>query len=276
MTITEDNRQYNILYSCVSQQKRGHQQFVTEHALCHVQTGEIRFYTSNGAYSYGPGTFALVRRNQLAKSLKLCGPSGEPFRSVNIYLEQDLLRRISRENSISAGDPYTGAQIMTLPPDPFITGYFDSLLPYYQEPGQLTPAMAELKTRELVALLLRTGQQMKAFLFDFTEPHKIDLEAFMNRNFTFHVPISQFAKLTGRSLATFKRDFQKTFALPPEKWLVKKRLEQAHFLIAEKQQRPSDVYLEVGFENLSHFSGSFKKLFGYNPSRLASASAGPV
>lgn len=46
-------------------------------------------------------------------------------------------------------------------------------------------------------------------------------------------------------------------------------LEQAHYLISKKKQRPSDVYLEVVFENLSHFSFAFKKLFGLTPTGLA-------
>jgi AraC-like DNA-binding protein len=39
-------------------------------------------------------------------------------------------------------------------------------------------------------------------------------------------------------------------------------------LIKEKGEKPSDVYLEVGFEDLSHFSCAFKKEFGTAPSLL--------
>lgn len=91
----------------------------------------------------------------------------------------------------------------------------------------------------------------------------------MNRDFTYNVSISQFAYLTGRSLSTFKRDFSKLFGTSPEKWLQKKRLDLAHYLLTQKRQRPTDVYLEVGFENLSHFSTSFKKQFGINPVLVA-------
>jgi AraC-like DNA-binding protein len=58
------------------------------------------------------------------------------------------------------------------------------------------------------------------------------------------------------------------FETTPEKWLQHKRLEQAHYLITQKEQRPSEVYLEVGFENLSHFSYAFKKEFGLTPTEL--------
>ncbi|WP_394353324.1 helix-turn-helix domain-containing protein [Spirosoma aureum] len=58
------------------------------------------------------------------------------------------------------------------------------------------------------------------------------------------------------------------FNTTPEKCLQKKRLEQAYYLISTKKLSPSAVYLEVGFENLSHFSTAFKKKFGVNASDL--------
>ncbi|WP_148230661.1 helix-turn-helix domain-containing protein [Chitinophaga pinensis] len=90
----------------------------------------------------------------------------------------------------------------------------------------------------------------------------------MSHNYKYNIPLLSFGKLTGRSLSTFKRDFTKIFDTTPEKWLQKKRLEQAHYLILKKKQRPSDIYLEVGFENLSHFSFAFKKQYGMTPTEL--------
>ena len=75
----------------------------------------------------------------------------------------------------------------------------------------------------------------------------------------------EFSKLTGRSLSGFKRDFQKTFGMPPRKWLQEKRLNEAKHLIEIKNKRPSSIYLDLGFESLSHFSQAFKKRFGKTP-----------
>ena len=260
--------QHNFLYSCASEQKRASEQFAAEHALSYVISGEIHFHGNNGSYISKPGTIGLFRRNQLVKATKMPSPVGKPCMSLSIFLGQDSLRKYGIENNIRVTETYTGALMLELSNDRFIKGYFDSLLPYLEKPGQLTKKLAELKTKEAIELLLRSNHQLKNFLFDFSEPHKIDLEAFMNQNFIYNIHFNQFAKLTGRSLATFKRDFQKVFATSPEKWLLKKRLEEAHFLIAQKNQNPSAIYLDVGFENLSHFSTSFKKFFGYNPSSL--------
>src|SRR5690606_27801355 len=95
----------------------------------------------------------------------------------------------------------------------------------------------------------------------FEAPHKIDLEEFMEKNFMFNMPLEKFSYLSGRSLTTFKKDFLNIFNLTPQRWLTQKRLALAHYQLTVKQKKPTEVYLESGFENLSHFSYAFKKQY---------------
>lgn len=256
----------NLLYSCVDKKQRSNESFVPEHAFGYMISGETHQKTKEGTRVFGAGTIALARRNQLVRSEKVPEPGGE-FKAINIFIDQPFLRRYSAEHKLAPAKPYTGDHIHILQPDPFIKGYFDSLKPYFDHPERATDNMAELKTKEAVELLLNFNPDFYDFLFDFSEPYKIDLEAYMNQNYMFNVPATQFAKLTGRSLASFKRDFEKVFRMAPGQWLQQKRLNEAYYLIREKGQKPSEVYLEVGFENLSHFSYTFKKAFGIVPSK---------
>ncbi|SDS93296.1 AraC-type DNA-binding protein [Mucilaginibacter mallensis] len=257
----------NILYSCVDQKQRGSEQFVHEHALGYVISGETHLITNDGVKIFKAGSIGLVRRNQLLKSIKVPPPGGE-FKSLNIFLNQNFLRRYSTEHKIDPVGKYTGEYMRILSPDPFLKGYFDSLIPYFDHHEQLKSSLGELKTNEAIELLLRHDKNLKDFLFDFSEPYKINLEAYMNQNYMYNVPAAQFARLTGRSLASFKRDFEKIFNASPGQWLQQKRLSEAYYQISEKGRKPSDVYLDVGFENLSHFSYTFKKVFGVAPSML--------
>jgi hypothetical protein len=219
----------NLLYSCIDQKTRGNEQYVCEHALGYIISGESRISTPDGDRVFGAGQIGLIRRNLLVKSIKVPPPGGE-FKSINIFLDQDFLRRYSAGNKLPAVPKYTGLPIVILPPDAYLKGYFDSLMPYFENQSQPNAPLTDLKTMEAVELLLRLDPDLKNFLFDFSEPYKIDLEAYMNKHYMYNVPTVQFATLTGRSLASFKRDFEKVFQTSPGVWLLQKRLAEAYLL----------------------------------------------
>ena len=99
------------------------------------------------------------------------------------------------------------------------------------------------------------------------EPWKIDILNFLNENYMLDLSLSEIARYTGRSLATFKRDFAKVSDLTPQKWIIRRRLEAAHELIASGSRKISEICFDVGFKNLSHFSKLYKETYGMAPSR---------
>ena len=214
------------------------------------------------------GQMLLIGKNQLGQITKAPLP-GEDYETIVITLREDLLRQIVLEEKIQTTQKYVGPPSLLIPPNDFLQGFFNSVLPYVRNSSKKIPAaMGVLKVKEAVKLILHAKPELSSFLFDFSEPHKIDLEKFMLGNFHFNVPIEKFAQLTGRSLAGFKRDFKKTFDASPRQWLQGRRLLEARHLIEKKNKKASSIYLDLGFESLSHFSYSFKKKFGKAPSEI--------
>ena len=267
MTLHEENRLPSIAYSCYFSRSREGEQFVPEHVFSYQIAGTLITNDGNKEYVFNEGDFRFSRRNHLVKFVKLPPEDGE-FKSISVYLDQDTLRNVSLEYGYKAQHGQNGDAILDLKPDPLYKSYMDSLIPYQQltQPGN--EQLLSLKLREAILLLLKVNPELNEVLFDFSEPGKIDLEAFMNKNFHFNVELKRFAYLTGRSLATFKRDFEKIFHISPSRWLQHRRLQEAHYLIKERGKAPSDVYLELGFEDLSHFSFAFKKTYGVAPSKI--------
>lgn len=211
----------------------------------------------------------LIRKNQLGELVKMPVDGGD-YQTIIICLKEDMLRQLALEEQIEPGRKYIGQPNIRIPENEFLRGFFQSVIPYVHHPNEkITKQLGMLKVREAVHLLLHTMPELKDFLFDFSEPHKIDLEKFMLSNFHFNVPVEKFAQLTGRSLAGFKRDFQKTFDTSPRHWLQTRRLAEARHLIENKNRKPSEIYLDLGFESLAHFSHSFKKEFGRAPTEWA-------
>lgn len=258
----------NIFFSCSEVTYRSEEQFVPDHGLAHIYSGEIRVADADRTYAFTAGQTTLFSRNRLAKVTKHASADG-PFRMVTILFKQDFLSGYYTAHPALAVRGQA-RDVLVLGKSPLLESLFQSLLPYEGLTTALPAELVELKLSEAMTIVRSIDATADAILSDFSEPGKIDLADFMHRNYSFNIGLERFAYLTGRSLATFKRDFQKVFQTSPQKWLLERRLQQAHFLIAEKKVRPSEAYAEVGFENLSHFSFAFKQQFGYNASQLLS------
>src|ERR1700744_2988145 len=121
-------QQHNILYSYSSQHQKGKGSFAPEHILWLILSGTMEVFTDKGLEKLGNGSLCLVKRNQLVKAIKK--PDREkPFMGIGIFLDQVSLRNYSIEHILKAGDVYTGEPYVFLPLDPFMKGYFDSLMP---------------------------------------------------------------------------------------------------------------------------------------------------
>lgn len=261
-----------ISYACYDRCRRTGEQFVPQHVFSYQVAGQTLVSDGRRTQRFEAGSFRLIRRNHLFKFTKQPPAGGGEFRTLAVCLGSALLRDLSQEYGPSAPCPVPAPAILPLAAHPLYQNYFESLGPYAQLASTGPATLQSLKVREAALVLLHVSPALRAVLFDFSEPHKIDLATFMEKNFRCNMPLSRFAYLTGRSLATFKRDFGKLFRQPPSQWLVQRRLEEAHFLLKEHGRTPSDVYLDVGFEDLSHFSFAFKKAYGRAPSKLADQS----
>lgn len=259
-----------VFFYCYFSDMRKEKVAFMEHSTLIIPvSGHFAIETTTEKCSVEKGEMLLIRKNQLAELTK-DRLNGEDYQTIIICLEEDLLRQIALEEKIDNEKKYTGLNNIIIPKNDFLHGYFQSILPYAHQPDEkITNAVGMLKVKEVVQLLLHTKPELSNFLFDFSEPYKIDIEKFMLSNFHFNVPIEKFARLTGRSLAGFKRDFQKTFGMAPRHWLQERRLAEARHLIETKNKKPSEIYLDLGFESLSHFSHSFKRKFGKAPTEWA-------
>jgi AraC-like DNA-binding protein len=239
--------------------------FMKHNTLVLQVSGRFTLQTETERVSMGRGEMLLIQKNQLGELTKI-PLDGEDYQTIVISLQEDLLRQIALEEQIETGQKYTGPPNILIPGNEYLAAFFQSIIPYVRNPDEkITNAMGMLKVKEAVHLLLYTMPGLEEFLFDFSEPYKIDLERFMLTNFHYNIPVEKFAFLTGRSLAGFKRDFQRIFGMAPRQWLQERRLTEARHLIETKHKKPSAIYLDLGFESLSHFSHSFKKKFGKAP-----------
>jgi AraC-like DNA-binding protein len=259
----------SFIYSCAFDKTYTYEQFVPETVLVYQISGQTQIYHQKGEIVLEEGQILLAKGNQFAKCFKVPAKDKE-YRCISVLLSIERLQKFAIENEIVCVDKYDGKRNIILDPNPLLEGYFLSILPYVEQLKQVSEKLMSIKVNEAIELLLNLYPSLQSFLFNLTNPHRQDLEVFMLKNFQYNASIEHFARLSGRSLTSFKRDFNSVFKTSPSSWLKNKRLSEALYLIKQKSRKPQDIYLDLGFENLSHFYTSFKQKFGKTPAQINS------
>jgi AraC-like DNA-binding protein len=237
-----------------------------DHMLIWFISGETKIIQADATYFFKTGDIFLIPRNQLATIVNY-PRNGQPHKTVVIHLSTERLKKFYEKIEVKKW-VRPEHKIYSFNNHPFLESYLASLIPYFDVKGDFPENIASLKIAEAISILREVDQSVDSVLANFDEPGKIDLISFMERNFMFNMPLDKLGYLSGRSLSTFNRDFKKYFNTTPQKWLTEKRLELAYYHLTATKKKPSEVYLEVGFEDLSHFSFAFKKKYGLNPTQL--------
>ncbi|WPQ61762.1 AraC family transcriptional regulator [Chitinophaga sancti] len=240
--------------------------FISEHMFFYIKKGETTCYDGNKTFVFKSGEYGLIRKNRLARYSKK--KTINENETVFIHFDETFLKSFQEKYNTQAVIFKSENTFIQLNLNELLPVFFQSLYPLMHQ-GIIREPFAYVKREELLLILLEKQPDLVGLFFDFSIPQKIDIEEFINKNFKFNVSVERFAFLTGRSLSAFKRDFKAIFNDTPSRWLVKKRLQEAHFLIEKKKQKPSDIYLDLGFETLSHFSYAFKKQFGVTLTEIA-------
>jgi AraC-like DNA-binding protein len=235
------------------------------HMLVWFISGETKIIQADKSYLFKAGDIFLIPRNHLATIINY-PKDGLPHKAVVMHLTKERLKNFYSNIEIREKNIQEETKIYSFEKHPLLESCLASLIPYFEVKESFPENIAALKITEAISILREIDKNIDSVLADFEEPGKIDLVNFMERNYMFNMSLDKFGYLTGRSLSTFNRDFRKIFQTTPQRWLTQKRLELAFYHLSEKNKKPSDVFMEVGFEDFSHFSYAFKKQYGFAPS----------
>ena len=88
----------------------------------------------------------------------------------------------------------------------------------------------------------------------------------MDRSYAESFDINRVATIANMSGAHFSRSFRLAFGESPHRYLQRRRVERAMFLLRQGKLDVTAVCLEVGFPSLGSFSRTFRRVVGESPS----------
>lgn len=240
--------------------------FFEEHAVIVVLEGQKKFSSPTQELHVRKGDILFFQRGCYSMNESI----DSSYRSLVFFVNEKPLKEfVGQHLSLftKTSTPLPGDLILAFVSSPTFATFIDSLLPYFGQHMPYRNELLRLKFQELLLHLLEIDRngQLQAILWHIYQGQKTDLDYLMNTYLLKPLSIGELARLSGRSLSGFKRDFEETFQVSPGHWIRQKRLEHAHFLLRNTDKNVSEVSMEIGYESVSHFIKAYKCKYGSTP-----------
>jgi AraC-like DNA-binding protein len=239
--------------------------FITEHTIVFVLQGHKFLHIEEQTYTAEPGQLILLKRGIYAMSEFVA--EGLNYEALLIFFTDDFVKKFLHTHQLTITQSPATTAPLVIPANELLNGFKTQFMGYFGKAMHGLESILQLKLQELMLLLLGgpQGQQVLAFLQNIAFGQPVDLDFIVRKHLLQPLSLEELAKLSGRSLASFKRDFQQRYNCPPKKWINEQRLEHARMLLQHSGNNVSEVAMECGFENIPHFIKIFKQRFGFTP-----------
>lgn len=245
----------------------------TQSYFVYVLEGKKIWHLPQASFEMTPGKCIFVRKGvHIVEQF-----FDQPFCFVIFFVSDAFIADTVRDVAATipvpqmAGDAFP---IESIYADDALHGFFHSVVPYFLQHTAPNKKLLELKFRELILNVVQhpdNARITRHFLSLLHLSPSDRMHQIMEDNFYHNLRLDEYARLCGKSLSAFKRDFELYFKTTPGRWLLSRRLQHAHLLVHTTDMTMSEIAFESGFENVSHFSRAFKEQYGHAPTRLRQA-----
>ena len=241
--------------------------FLEQHLLYVVLGGSVKLTCGRQTWTVSKNEMILLRRAQSVSYEKQGSEETGLFESQLFAINDELLKDFltSQQVQIPQMTEELGAQVS--PMSDRLVAYCWSLSPYFNDPSQVNPGLLRLKVMELLYNVMDCSKNIFRQMLQLRQPVKTDIHRVVEENYTSPISLDELAYLSGRSLLSFKREFQDIYGESPARWIREKRLSKAQQMLRSSSLSVADVAYSLGFENPTHFSRIFKQQYGYAPSQ---------
>ena len=236
--------------------------------LCYVISGKKDWTALEGTYHVVQGEALFIKPGVYNTKQYF----ENDYCVMLFFITEDFIRRFIKNYGISKSNTthLSQDQIHLIHVNQTLNALFLSVFNYMNQGDSIPKDLVEMKFNELLfnITLNPINADLVTYFHSLQQVEKSNLDTIMMKNFHCDLSIEDFARLSGRSLSTFKRDFKTFYNETPRKWLNNKRLDYAKTLLENPELNINEICFESGFKNTSHFNSSFKERFKLPPNQF--------
>lgn len=238
-----------------------------QNLICFVLQGQKEIYSNENRIFIDKNKFFFLKAGNSLMSEKITNEGA--FKSVLLFFSDNFITNFVSKQQVDLSFYESETKsIIDFEKDNFIANFEQSLQLLYHT-LKSNPNIIETKINELLLYLLATNSKKSSAFFHhlLQSPKTISIRKIVEKHQNQNLTISEIAFLCNMSVSTFKRRFSEIYNSTPKQFLIKSKMENAVMMLKQKK-KPSEIYSDLGYENLSSFSYEFKKYFGVTPSHF--------
>ena len=235
-----------------------------------LQEGSKEVFFDNSTYAIDNSQFLLMKSGHCLMTEKLSNDS-KYYRSILFFFSNEDVFQFIRKFKLETSNTKTLYSTYSFYYDSFISRFVDSLFDISKLSKSIQENILNAKFEEIMLYLMDLkGLDFIYSLINNSDNQNQKFIQTIESNRLNKLTIKELSFLSNMSVSTFKREFEKNFHSSPSRWFQDKRLEHSAFLLKNESKRPSDIFEEIGYENLSNFIQAFKIKFGVTPKQFQS------
>ncbi|SNR39502.1 helix-turn-helix domain-containing protein [Lutibacter flavus] len=245
-----------------------YQLWIENHLITYVISGKKDWITPEKTHKLTAGDTLFVRKGVYTTKQYL----ESEYCVMLFFINDNFIKRFISENptfkrELNHKKEYN--QIFDITTNDVFKTLIKSIFQYLNQELEMPKELVEIKFKELLFnIVLNSNNKELLFFFNsIMQNSKTIIEDIMIENFQYDLKITDFAKLCGKSLSSFKREFKECFNTTPNRWLINKRLEHSKILLLGTNLTVSEIGFDCGFKNNSHFIQAFKKIAKVTPNK---------
>ncbi|MFT5020999.1 MAG: AraC-like DNA-binding protein [Polaribacter sp.] len=194
---------------------------------------------------------------------------------IAIHFFPEVLKKLFKDNPpkfLFTSKSDADVEMTYIDGNEIINHYMQSISLLFDNPSLAEESILELKLREIILILSKVDSTgVREIMNNLFNPTTVVFKEVIEAHLYSDLAVDDLAKLTNNSLTAFKRKFKEIYQTSPANYIKDKRLEKASKLLTISDLSISDISFECAFNDLAHFSNSFKAKFDLTPSeyRLA-------
>ncbi|MDY5238650.1 AraC family transcriptional regulator [Bacteroides helcogenes] len=258
----------SVIEQCIHNMECKGTMFLQEHMLIFMLEGIIVLNHGKQTYTVRKNEMILLRKSTSIQFEMIGDASNDNiYDGTMICIKDELLKEFVKTTDVKM--PHIAGEITASvnPMNERLITFIRSLKPYFNAPSPVSPALLKLKIMELLFDVSECSQHTFRQILQLLQPVRANIRHVVEQNYASPITLPELAYLSGRSLSSFKRDFQSIYNMPPAQWIRIKRLEKSLDMLKTTPMTVSEICYTMGFESPAHFSRIFKEQYGYPPTQ---------